>query len=93
MTLFPIPENVTVTADYCIQLVAALSNVAACLFVEEKCCEWLVARRKERAAVSQEICNANCEEDKEGGTWAYFEHFLRAFCTDMCPFVTEKWFS
>ena len=59
----------------------------------EKCCEWLVARRKERAAVSQEICNANCEEDKEGGTWAYFEHFLRAFCTDMCPFVTEKWFN
>ena len=52
MTLFPIPENVIVTADYCIQIVAALSStVAACLFVEKNVVSglWLGEKKELRS--------------------------------------------
>ena len=71
MTLFPIPENVTVTADYCIQLVAALSlssNVAACLFVEKNVVSGLwLGEKKELRSVKKSATRIVRKTKKEVG--------------------------
>ena len=69
MTLFPIPENVIVTADYCIQLVAALfSNVAACLFVEKNVVSGLwLGEKKELRSVKKSATRIVRKTKKEVG--------------------------